>query len=113
MVWIAQGMTETSKVTFLWLAGCTVLVTFGEMYLSPIGLSLVTKIAPPRIVSMMMGIWFLSSFFGNYMAGYLGTYYDKMSHSSYFMVMLGLGLAAGAAIFAVSKPLKEAVGRGN
>ena len=55
----------------------------------------------------------LSSFFGNYLAGYMGTYYDKMAHSAYFMLLLVMGLVAGAAIFAFRKPLTEAVGRGN
>lgn len=62
-----------------WLLGTTFILTLGELYLSPIGLSFVTKMAPARMVSMMMGIWFLSSFFGNYLSGYLGTYWGRMS----------------------------------
>ena len=54
----------------------------GELYLSPIGLSFVTKVAPVRIVSMMMGVWFLANFIGNYMTGYLGTFYEKIRTSS-------------------------------
>jgi POT family proton-dependent oligopeptide transporter len=49
-----------------------VLTTIGELYLSPPRLSLVTKVAPGRIGSTVMGVWFLSSFFGNYMSGILG-----------------------------------------
>ena len=62
---------------------------------------------------MMMGVWFLSSFFGNYMAGYMGTYYDKMAHSTYFFLLLVMGLVSGVAIFAFRKPLTEAVGHNN
>ena len=58
-----------TRISFLWLVGSTFIYTLGEMYLSPIGLSLVVKIAPPRMVSMLMGVWYLSIFFGNYMAG--------------------------------------------
>src|SRR6185312_9474623 len=54
-----------SKGGLFWPLFCTFMLTVGELYLSPIGLSLVTKVAPARIVSMMMGIWFLSSFLGN------------------------------------------------
>ena len=54
--------------------------------------------------------WFLSSFFGNYLSGYLGTYYEKMSHSSFFLMLAVLGVAAGLANFALSRPLKNAVG---
>ncbi len=84
--------------------------TVGELYLSPIGLSLVTKVSPARLVSMLMGMWFLSSFFGNFLSGYLGTYYEKMSHESFFLFMAVLGMAAGAAIFALRRPLKNAIG---
>jgi proton-dependent oligopeptide transporter, POT family len=90
--------------------GCTLIYTIGELYLSPIGLSLVTKVAPARLVSMLMGMWFLSSFFGNYLTGYLGTYYEKMSHDSFFLMLTILGVLTGAAIFALNRPLKKAIG---
>ena len=82
----------------------------GEVYLSPIGISLVTKIAPARIASMMMGVWFLSSFFGNYLSGYLGTFWGKMPREDFFLLMSGLAFAAGLAFFALLKPLKKAIG---
>jgi POT family proton-dependent oligopeptide transporter len=113
MIWAVSGVSETTRISFLWLAGSTFIYTIGELYLSPIGLSLVTKVAPARIVSMMMGVWFLSSFFGNYLSGYLGTYYEKMPHASFFWMLTALGVGAGLAIFALSKPLKDAVGHNN
>ena len=61
-----------ARVSFWWLFFSTVLVTVGELYLSPVGLSVVTKISPVRTVSTMMGVWFFSSFLGNYAAGFLG-----------------------------------------
>ena len=63
--------------TWFWPVGCTLLLTVGELYLSPIGLSLVTKVAPARIVSMMMGMWLMSSFLGNFLSGYVGLIYEK------------------------------------
>jgi POT family proton-dependent oligopeptide transporter len=107
---ITAHLTETQRISFLWLVGCTFIYTIGELYLSPIGLSLVTKVAPARLVSMLMGMWFLSSFFGNYLAGYLGTYYEKLSRESFFLMLTLLGVAAGVAIFVLNKPLKDAVG---
>lgn len=107
---VTRGLGETEKITFLWLAGCTFIYTIGELYLSPIGLSLVTKVAPAQLVSMLMGMWFLSSFFGNYLSGFLGTYYEKMPRDSFFMMLMILGLLTGAAIFALNKPLKKAIG---
>ena len=73
------------KSSVLWLVASTVVFTIGEIYLSPIGLSFVTQGgADARLASMMMGVWFLSSFFGNYMTGFLGTFYDRMPKQSFF-----------------------------
>ena len=110
LIFITAGMGPNQRISFLWLVGGTLIYTIGELYLSPIGLSLVTKVAPARLVSMLMGMWFFSSFFGNYLSGYLGTYYEKMSKEAFFVMLLGLGIAAGLAIFALRKPLKNAVG---
>jgi POT family proton-dependent oligopeptide transporter len=79
----------------------------GELYLSPIGLSLVTKVSPVSIVSLMMGMWFLSSFFGNYMNGFLGTFYEKMPKQAYFGMLTGLGLLAGVLMMIVNRPLNR------
>jgi POT family proton-dependent oligopeptide transporter len=106
----ARQLAETPRASLLWLAACAMVLTIGEIYFSPIGLSLVTKIAPARIVSMMMGVWFLSSFFGNYLSGYLGTFWEKMPKENFFLLMFALALAAGLAFFALLKPLKKAIG---
>jgi len=98
------------KASLWWLTACAFVLTIGEIYLSPIGLSLVTKIAPARIVSMMMGVWFLSSFFGNYFAGYLGTFWEKMSKENFFLLMFSLSFVTGLAFFALLKPLKKIIG---
>jgi POT family proton-dependent oligopeptide transporter len=93
-----------------WLVATTLVLTIGELYLSPVGLSLVTKVAPARIVSMMMGMWFLSSFIGNYLSGYLGTYYEKMPKESFFGLMAVLSVAAAISMAAFNKPLRSAIG---
>jgi POT family proton-dependent oligopeptide transporter len=110
LMWITTGLRADQRINFMWLVGCTLIYTVGELYLSPIGLSLVTKVAPARLVGMLMGMWFLSSFFGNFLSGYIGTYYEKMSRDSFFLLLTVLGIAAGAAIFALRTPLKNAVG---
>jgi POT family proton-dependent oligopeptide transporter len=110
LMYITRGLGETQRINFLWLVGCTLIYTLGEMYLSPIGLSLVVKVAPARVVSMMMGIWYMANFFGNLLSGYIGTFYEKMSRESFFLLLAALGIASGIAIFALSKPLKDAVG---
>lgn len=109
MIFGAQTIGD-GKGSVWWLVGCTFVLTLGELYLSPIGLSLVSKTAPKRIVSMMMGMWFLSSFFGNYLSGYIGTYYDKMAKENFFILLAVLGFVAGFSIWSFNRPLKRALG---
>ncbi len=101
---------DSVRINFLWLVACTLIYTLGELYLSPIGLSLVSKVAPAKLIGMLMGMWFLSSFFGNYLSGYLGTYYTKMPHSEFFALLAALGIGTGLAIFALKSPLRQAIG---
>jgi POT family proton-dependent oligopeptide transporter len=101
------------KASFGWLVGCSALLTLGEIYLSPVGLSLVTKISPTRIVSMMMGMWFLSSFFGNYASGYLATFANRMSSSSFFLLLACISLATGVLMIVLYRPLARAIGDEN
>lgn len=106
----AAGIAQThGSASAWWFVGCILVLTIGELFLSPIGLSLVMKIAPARMVSMMMGVWFLASFFGNYMSGFLGTYWEKMGQVSFFWMLLVLAFIAGIAIFLLLKPIKWAI----
>lgn len=106
----AAIVTGGDKASLLWLIGATALLTLGELYLSPVGLSLVTKVAPVRIVSLMMGMWFISSFLGNYLQGYLATYWEKMPKSTFFFMLMGLSFGASALMLGVMVPLKKALG---
>jgi POT family proton-dependent oligopeptide transporter len=110
MIFAARVVPEGERGSVLWLATATLVLTIGELYLSPIGLSLVTKVAPARLVSMLMGMWFLSSFLGNYLSGYLGTFYERMEKEHFFMMLTGLGLATGLVMFLFNRPLKKALG---
>lgn len=98
------------KGSLLWPVLCVFMLTIGELYLSPIGLSLVTKVSPPRLVSMMMGMWFLSSFFGNILSGYIGALYSVISKEAFFGILTIMGLVAGLAMLLMTKPLKRAMG---
>ena len=112
MIVAANGLSAAdAKRSILWLVGSTVVYTFGELYLSPIGLSFVTKVAPVRIVSMMMGVWFLANFIGNYMTGYLGTFYEKIPHAQFFTLMTAIAVVAGLVLFAIGRPLDKIVSK--
>ena len=109
LIFAVTGLQAAEKINFLWLLLCTLIYTLGELYLSPIGLSLVSKVAPARLVSMLMGMWFLSSFFGNYLSGYIGSFYEQMPKDDFFMLLAVLGMATGLAIFALKSPLEKAL----
>lgn len=101
---------DKSLVNMGWLALTTWMFTMGELYLSPIGLSFVTKVAPVRLMSMMMGMWFLSSFLGNYLAGALGGLYSTLSNTQFFMLFAIMGGAVGLFFFVAEGRLKKIVG---
>ena len=70
-------VTATTKVSMFWLTAMYLLHTFGELCLSPIGLALVNKLAPARVASLMMAVWFLAIATGNKFSGTLGALYPE------------------------------------
>jgi len=94
------------KASWLWLTAYFVVLTIGELYLSPTSLSLVTKVAPARAVSMMMGVWLATSFTGNFVGGYLGSFWSSMDKVRFFLMIAIVAALAGAVILAFVRPLK-------
>jgi proton-dependent oligopeptide transporter, POT family len=81
-LYLAPGATIAeggAKVGLSWLFMVYLLHTIGELCLSPVGLSSMTKLAPARIVSLMMGVWFLATSVGNFLGGMAASFYDAMS----------------------------------
>ncbi len=99
--WAAGG----GKASWLWLFAYFVVLTTGELYLSPVGLSLVTKLAPARLVSMLMGVWLAASFVGNFLAGWLGSFWSGMEKPQFFLMIAAVAGLAALAIAASSRPL--------
>jgi proton-dependent oligopeptide transporter, POT family len=104
-VWEAAG----DEASWLWLLGYFVVVTVGELYLSPIGLSLVSKVAPARMVSMLMGLWLATSFTGNLLAGWLGSFWSGMDKGMFFLMIAGIAAVAGVVIFAFNRPVERVI----
>jgi len=82
-------------------------LTIGELYISPTSLSLVTKVAPARAVSMMMGVWLATSFTGNFVAGYLGSFWSSMDKVRFFLMIAIVAALAGLVILAFVRPLRS------
>jgi POT family proton-dependent oligopeptide transporter len=96
------------KVSTLWLVGCYGVITVGELCLSPMGLSLVSKLSPPRFTALMMGGFFLSTSIGNKMSGVLaGMWYGYENKANFFLVNCLLLMGAGLAAFMLLKWLNK------
>ena len=100
--WVAHG----DEASWWWLFAYFVVLTVGELYLSPVSLSLVSKAAPARMLSLMMGLWLATSFTGNLLAGWLGSFWSAMDKVSFFLMLGGLAALAGIVIFAFNRPLR-------
>jgi POT family proton-dependent oligopeptide transporter len=97
-------------VSMWWLISFNLVLTIGELYLSPIGLSLVCKLAPARMVSMLMGFWFMTTAIGTYSAGLLGQFWEVWPKEYFFLLVAGVAGLAGVIILLLLKPLKRAIG---
>lgn len=94
------------KISMLWLIGYYLVITLGELCLSPMGLSLVTKLSPKRLVGLMMGGWFLATAIGNKMSGFI----SGLEAGTQVFVILAIAMFGVAAfIFAMLPRLNKAI----
>jgi POT family proton-dependent oligopeptide transporter len=109
MLGAVASLRADGKTSMLWLIAFYGIYTAGELYFSPIGLALVTKVAPKRIVSMMMGFWLLSYAVGNFFAGELGSYWEGMSMNSFFLLAAAIPIGAGIVVLLLSRRLRPII----
>ena len=111
----AAMLTAEGRVSPLWLVGLFFLQTVGELLLSPVGLSTMTKLAPPHLVGLVLGVWFLAAAWGNKLAGVLGSGYsahDPAELASFFLqqaVMVGVATLALVILIPWLKQLMQGV----
>jgi POT family proton-dependent oligopeptide transporter len=106
MAFAARITGVHEQTSWLWLLLFFTLITLGELYLSPIGLALVARVAPPQILSAMMGLWFITSFTGNMLQGYIGTFFSVLSKQDFFLLCAAIAAAAGVVTWLFNFPLK-------
>ena len=94
---VYAGSNGSEKVSVLWLMASYGVITIGELFLSPMGLSLVSKLSPVRITSLMMGGWFLATSIGNKLSGVLATLWDTYDNKANFF-WVNFSLLLGSAI---------------
>ena len=90
---------DAGKASWLWLFAYFVVITLGELYLSPVGLSFVTKVAPARLISLMMGVWLATSFTGGFLSGYIGSFWSRMPKPEFFLLVASVAALAGVIIW--------------
>lgn len=102
---VAIGSTFISQgpVSALWLIFTYMFCTMGELCLSPVGLSMVTKLAPLKFMSLFMGIWLMASFFGNLLAGWLASFYESWSLTTLFSIPAALSILFGIIMWIMTK----------
>ena len=111
MVWasiLTQG--QTRQVGMLWLNLTYLLHTCGELCLSPVGLSTVTKLAPQRKVGQMMGIWFMSVSLGNLMAGLVAGQFQQLPLPQLFGAVTATTIGGGLLLALLIKPIRRLMG---
>ncbi len=97
------------KVSFFWLVGFYAVLTAGELCLSPMALSLVTKLSPRRLVGLTMGGWFLATAFGNNFSGFFGGLQSQMAPTAFFLLLSGITAAVALFILALLPKLDRAI----
>ncbi|HXR06134.1 MAG TPA: oligopeptide:H+ symporter [Candidatus Acidoferrum sp.] len=110
IAWAATFVVHGDKVLPTWLVVMYLLHTFGELCVSPVGLSSVTKLAPKRLVGQMMGIWFLGTSLGNLIAGRIAGSFDPTQVKGlpwgFFQIVLTAG-GTGVVVLLLAKPIKR------
>jgi POT family proton-dependent oligopeptide transporter len=99
MVWAVQVSNDGEiRASGWWLVATYGIITLGELCLSPMGLSLVSKLAPARVTGLMMGGWFLATAIGNKLAGVIGELWESVSRTSIFLINFASAVGAALAI---------------
>ncbi len=109
----AAGMAASgAQVSPMWLVGTYLLHTIGELCLSPVGLSAMTKLAPMRYAGLMLGVWFLAASVGNFIGGNVAGVYEKFTTAQIFTAVSLYVILAAVVMSIFVKPIKRMMARG-
>ncbi|HYC32045.1 MAG TPA: peptide MFS transporter [Gemmatimonadales bacterium] len=107
----AQDAQQGLRVSPMWLVATYLLHTFGELCLSPVGLSAMTRLAPARIAALTMGVWFVALSFGNYLGGRVAGLYESFSLTQLFGVVAAFAALAAVVLALLIKPIRRMLER--
>ena len=106
LAWGASFATDGNLVSPMWLVVTYFLHTVGELAISPVGLSCVTKLSPSRLVGQMMGIWFMATALGNLMAGLVAGKMESLPVTQIFSTVALISVGGGLLFYVFSRPIK-------
>jgi POT family proton-dependent oligopeptide transporter len=107
MIGAASAAVSGAKVSPFWLVLSYLLQTLGELCLSPVGLSAMSKLAPARVAGLVMGVWFLASAVGNYLAGMAASVYETMPLPTLFTLVTATAVATGVVLALLVRPIRR------
>jgi POT family proton-dependent oligopeptide transporter len=103
-----KGGVSSILVSPYWLIGNYFMLSVAELFLSPIGISFVSKVAPPQYKGLMQGGWFAATAIGNLLAGFIGYFFDRWELWQFFALLAGMALLSASFMFLVLKRLENA-----
>jgi POT family proton-dependent oligopeptide transporter len=104
---VKGGVSDTLRSPY-WLIGTYLTLTVAELFLSPIGISFVSKVAPPQHKGLAQGGWFGATAIGNLLAGFIGPFWDKWELWQFFMLLVAVTILSAIFMFSILKVLKRA-----
>jgi proton-dependent oligopeptide transporter, POT family len=111
MIGAASAAAGGARVSPMWLVVSYLLQTLGELCLSPVGLSAMSKLAPVRIAGLVMGVWFLALAVGNYLAGMASSFYETMPLPKLFTITTATALVTAVVLALLIKPIQRMLAR--
>jgi len=112
MAGAALTLNAEGKASPLWLLAYVVILTLGELHVGPVGLALVSRMAPARVLSLMMGLWLAASFPGEILGGWLGGFWSTMEKGTFFLMIAAVAAAGGAAMLLLNPLLRSSFEEG-
>jgi POT family proton-dependent oligopeptide transporter len=106
---LAAALSGNDRASWSWMIAVFVLITLAELHVSPVALSLFSRVAPMTAASAMMGVWFMSGMLGNYLAGVMGSYWERLPKSLFWLLVAIFPLIAGCIVLSLRGYLERIV----
>ena len=109
LVMAGAASSAAGKASALWLVGYFILATIGELHLAPVGLALISRLAPAGMTSIMMGVWFATTLPADVLAGFLGGFWSSMAKANFFLMIALIAAFASLTLWAASYAVQKSV----